>query len=130
MAKNNSSTTENSYLKFINRAPYELARLLQHLPADFSSCSPASEDAIKMAEAAAQHAENALSTVHHGIEAMGEALFVAFENDDYDISPHNLRGIASLIQHLGVEAQLLSETKDEMEYIVGEQKTRYSKQPK
>jgi hypothetical protein len=101
---------KNPHFERVNRAPYELGHLLQRLPENFSSFSPARLEVIQIADAAAQHADNANGTLMRGLEALGEILFVAGANKENDIDQESIASIGELIQHIAVEAQFLQET--------------------
>jgi hypothetical protein len=113
-----STLAENPHFQHIGRAPYELGRLLQALPANFSALLPATPDALLMAEAAAQHAGNANDTILNGLEALGKVLFSAGLNEDCPVGGNHLASIGYLISHLTVEAQFLLETENDLRHTL------------
>jgi hypothetical protein len=114
----------NPHFNHIERAPYELGHLLQQLPADFSSLSAVEPDVLLIAEAAISHATNANSTVMHGIEALGQMLFLAGTNTDFDLERSSISDLGCLLKHLAVEAQFLQETESNLSYAVSEHRKR------
>lgn len=109
----------NPHFKHVSRAPYELGYLLRKLPSDFGG-SEADPDTLAVAEAAAWHARNGNEILMHGLEAIGEVLFVAASNQNQEADPSNIAAIGSLIQHIAVEAQFLQETEWRMKEVLRE----------
>jgi hypothetical protein len=118
-----TSTQSNPHFFRAERAPYELGYLLQKLPRDFNSYSPATTDDLLIATAAARHADNALDTIMRGLESIGACLFSAV-NDADSLDNRHVRGISELIQHLSVEAQFLREKSIDLTFIVTAQTAR------
>jgi hypothetical protein len=119
MAENDSTqSNKNPHFNNIDRAPDELGWLLQSLPSEFSSLKPASDETIQIAKAAVSHAENSLNTVLCGLEGIGQALFVAFANEECEIDTSNLRSLGCLVQHLAVEAQFFQETANNLGFTI------------
>jgi hypothetical protein len=127
MAEIEFSITNNPHFERIERAPYELGYLLKKIPERFSSLEPQTEESCLIAVAAAQHASNANDTVMYGLEALGQILFVASNNEQNEVCPRLIGHIGSLIQHLAVEAQFLQETADNLRYALNEQEKRLAK---
>lgn len=121
MAEADSIIAKNPHFDHIDRAPYELSYLLKKMPEHFSAFRKEPDEVCLMAAAAARHADNALTTVLDGIEAMGEILFVAGNNDQNEVSQSSLRNIGCLIRHLSVEAQFYSEASHDFRSALCEQ---------
>jgi len=122
LADTKSLLPEQSHFKNINRAPYELGHLLLQLPKHYSAIDGLKQDDLPVAVAAANHAENANSTVLSGLEAIGALMFSALSNEALPPTCQDLQGIASLIQHLAVEAQFLLEIHDELDFLVNKKR--------
>jgi hypothetical protein len=103
MAEIEFSTTDNPHFQRIERAPYELGHLLQKMPESFSAVKPETSEDCLIAAAAAQHASNANQTVMNGLEALGQILFVASNNEQNEIEPQLLGSVNN--QSLGAIAQ-------------------------
>lgn len=119
------SAPSNPHLRRIERAPYELAYLLKSMRPDFSSYEKASRDDVQLAAAAAEHAENANSTILFGMQALGRLLYVAASNEEIDIDRNSLANIGNLISHLAMEAQFTGELEHDLKFTVNEQKKRF-----
>ena len=117
-------TSSNPHFNHIDRAPYELGHLLKQLPANFSSASAVEPDVLLIAEAAISHASNANNTVMHGIEVLGQMMFLVGTNTDYDMERGTLSDLGYLLQHLAVEAQFLQETEGSLSETVSEHRKR------
>lgn len=105
-----ANITENPHFKNVDRAPYELAYLLRHMPeGGFHYSEPLTPDQRLMAEAARRHTMNARSTLIHGLEAIGQYLMVAGLNDENDVEKRSLVGLGELISHVATEYQFLEE---------------------
>lgn len=111
---------ENPHFDNIERAPYELGRLLKNMPADFSSFSSASHETLLMAAAAAQHASNANDALLRGLGALGKAMCVAGNSDDFELENRDISGLGELIQHLAIEMEFLRGTADDFEFAIRE----------
>lgn len=122
-ANSTDSIAENPHFNDISRAPYELGRLLQKLPEDFSCHSKQtySPDMQLIAKAAALHARNANETLMNGLHALGQVIVIAANNTDFsEIDSDNLMSLGSLISHLSVEARFLQETQSKLEFTLQE----------
>jgi hypothetical protein len=104
-----SAITDNRHFARIERAPYEIGRLLKKLPVDFSAHEPLTPDNRLIAEAAQQHASNANDTLMRGLEAIGDVVSMAGGNQDGEVSQVSLMRLGELITHLSVEAQFMQE---------------------
>lgn len=103
-----NTATDNPHFARLERAPYEIGRLLRKLPTDFSAYVPMTPDSRLIAEAAQQHANNANDALMRGLEALGNVLSIAGANQDGD-AQSSLMGLGELIAHLSVEAQFMQE---------------------
>lgn len=98
----------NPHFKSIDRAPYELARLLQDLPPRFELSKLTAEQQL-MADAAVDHAANYSTAVLGGIEAIGHLLFSAATNDKWPLEQRVAADVGALLSALAVQAQYLRE---------------------
>ena len=110
--------TENPHFARIDRAPYEIGRLLQQMPSVFSSLAPIDPDDRLVGEAVAQHADNANQTLLHGLEAIGHVLQIAGSNKDWTVDADQISRLGGLIVHLAVEAQLMQEIEGDFRYAI------------
>lgn len=92
----------------IERAPYELARLLQDL-APKHEASKLTKDQRQIVHAAADHAANYNTAVLGGIEAIGQLLFAAATNDKGPVEQRVVADIGALLSALAVQSQFLGE---------------------
>ncbi|GEM_PF-6249572 len=92
----------------IERAPYELARLLQGLPPKHEAAR-LTKDQRQMLHAAADHAANYNTAVLGGIDAIGQLLFAAATNDKGPVEQHVVADIGALLSALSVQSQFLGE---------------------
>lgn len=101
-------TLANPHFTSIDRAPYELARLLQNLPPNFE-LGKLPVDQQLMAHAAVDHAANYGTAVLSGIEAIGHLLFSAATNDKWPLEQRVAADVGALLSALAVQAQYLRE---------------------
>lgn len=92
----------------IERAPYELARLLQDLPPKHEAAR-LTKDQRLMVGAAADHAANYNTAVLAGIDAIGQLLFAAATNDKGPLESRVAADVGALLSALAVQAQFLGE---------------------
>jgi hypothetical protein len=104
-----SALDANPHFARIQRAPYEIGRLLKKLPVNFSAYEPLAPDDRLIAEAARQHAGNANNSLMRDLEALGEVVSMAGGYQDGEISQGSLMHLGELIVHLSVEAQFMQE---------------------
>jgi hypothetical protein len=97
-------STDNPYLRNIERANYELSHLLINIGKGESA-----DKVRQMTEAADTHAANARNTLFHGLEAVGHLIWVAGANKEQEVDPSHLQGVGDLVSHLARELQLLDE---------------------
>ncbi len=109
-ANGTASPADNPHFKFIDRAPYELGYLLRKLPVDFSISRPLTPDDRLIAEAARSQAMNANDTLLHGLEALGQVMFVAGANEQNEVDAGHMASLGCLIGHIAVEIQFMQET--------------------
>ena len=110
--------TENAHFACIDRAPFEIGRLLQQMPQVFSAYLPIDPDDRLLGEAVAQHADNANQTLLNGIEALGHILQIAGNNKDWTVDADQISRLGGLIVHLAVEAQFLQEVEGNFRYAI------------
>ena len=110
--------TENPHFARIDRAPFEIGRLLQQMPQVFSAFLPIDPDDRLLGEAVAQHADNANQTLLNGIEAIGHILQIAGANKDWTVDTDQVSRLGGLIVHLAVEAQFLQEIESNFRYAI------------
>ena len=110
--------TENPHFARIERAPFEIGRLLQQMPEVFSAFSPIDPEDRLLGEAVAQHADNANQTLLNGIEAIGHVLQVAGNNKEWIVDADQISRLGGLIVHLAVEAQFLQELEGNFRYAI------------
>lgn len=103
----------NSEIQNVERAPYELFRLVAKLGVT-SVDSPLSSEQRQIAEAIEHHANTATNTILNGIEAIGRAISCAALNPNWKLSSTNLSDLGGVITHLAVEAQALHDTADDI----------------
>ena len=96
----------NPHFNLIERAPYELAYLLENLPPQHDHGMLTSDERL-MLEAAASHAANYGETLLDGIEAIGHLLFSAATNKGFPVSQDTAAHIGTLLSALAVQAQYL-----------------------
>ncbi|MDB5774619.1 MAG: hypothetical protein JWP38_752 [Herbaspirillum sp.] len=113
-----TNTSHNPHFEKIHRAPYELGYLLQRLPEDFSPISDATADAVRIAEAAAEHAANANLVLLDGLAALGELMYVAGANLENRVSTESWAALGCMLLHIAVEALFLQETESALDYAV------------
>lgn len=130
MADNDSIITKNPHFERVNRAPYELGNLLIRMPKDFSAYTLATPETCLMAEAAAQHAENANDCLMSGVEALGGILTTAGLSNANEVNKGDIVGIGELIQHMAVEAQFMQEMAGEYRFVLHEQEKLAKKKNK
>jgi hypothetical protein len=100
------AANDNPHFNNIPRAPYELGHLLLRLP----TAGQLTSDDVLVAEAARKHAMNASDTLLSGLEALGQMMFVAATNNQFDLERGSLASLGCLISHIAVEQQFLQET--------------------
>lgn len=98
----------NPYFKSIERAPYELAHLLQDLPAGIKD-RKLNVDQKHMLNAAIDHAANYNNSILSGIEAIGHLMFSAANNEQWPIEQRVLSDLGAFLSAMAVQAQYLQE---------------------
>ena len=111
---------KNPHFSRLNRAPYELGCFLQKLPENFSPYAPASAELVLIADAAAQHAENANTTIMSGIEAIGALMVTAAGDEEAEFGRGEIGSLGDLLRHLAVESQFLQHTMHDLRWTVRE----------
>jgi len=96
----------NPHFNLIERAPYELAHLLENLPPQHDHGQLTSDERL-MLRAASDHAANYNETLLDGIEAIGHLLFSAATNKGFPLSQGTAANIGTLLSALAVQAQYL-----------------------
>jgi hypothetical protein len=96
----------NPHFNLIERAPYELANLLEKLPPQHAHAKLTSDERL-MLHAATDHAANYSETLLDGIEAIGHLLFSASTNEGFPLSQGTAAHIGTLLSALAVQAQYL-----------------------
>lgn len=119
--------TENPHFARVERAPFEIGRLLQRMPEVFSAYLPIEPDHRLLGEAVAQHADNANQTLLSGLEALGHVLQVAGSNKEWTVDPDQISRLGGLIVHLAVEAQFLQEVESNFRYAIDADDKRQGK---
>lgn len=114
----NALTGKNPYFKHINRAPYELGRLLMAMPKYLSSSKKYEPEIYQMADAAESHAANASNTLLHGLESIGNLITKTGLNEEYPIDSSDLVDLGELIRHISVELQFLRGIESDMHEVV------------
>lgn len=107
-----NTATENPHFARVDRAPFEIGRLLQAMPEVFSAHAPIEPEHQLLGAAVAQHAWNANQTLLSGLEAIGHILQVAANNKEWEVDPQHVSRLGGLITHLAVEAQLMQELEE------------------
>lgn len=96
----------NPHFNLIERAPYELANLLESLPPQHVHAKLTDDERL-MLHAATDHAANYSETLLDGIEAIGHLLFSASTNEGFPPSQGTVANIGTLLSALAVQAQYL-----------------------
>ena len=122
-----TTITENPHFARIDRAPFEIGRLLQRMPEVFSAYAPIDPDDRLLGEAVAQHADNANQTLLNGIEALGHILQVAGSNKEWTIDADQISRLGGLIVHLAVEAQFVQEIESNFRHAIDADDKRQAK---
>jgi hypothetical protein len=110
----------NPFLTRLERAPREIADLLEKLPANFIESKLEAEQ-LQMLEATGKHAANYSYTLVHGFEAVGQLLFAASTNEQLELKRDVVSNTASLLSMLAVQAQYLQELQDTIRYTLDHQ---------
>lgn len=100
-------SASNPYIKHMERAPYELGRLIAMMPRSLPRDRTLTDDELQMLEAVSVHASTAMDNIEHGLEALGAVLFSASESKDYPLDSRHIGAIGTLIKHLAVESQFV-----------------------
>ncbi len=116
--------TDNPHFDRIDRAPFEIGRLLQAMPEVFSAHELIAPDHQLLGAAVVQHAWNANQTLLSGIEAIGHVLQVAANNKNWELDRDHVARLGGLITHLAVEAQLMQELDEGFSMALRAQKER------
>jgi len=98
----------NPHFKLIERAPHELANLLERLPPHRAGAK-LSGDELLMLSAAIDHAANYNTAVLGGIEAIGHLLFSAATNEKWPLEQRVMSDVGALLSALAVQAQYLQD---------------------
>lgn len=119
-----NTITENPHFARVDRAPFEIGRLLQTMPEVFSAHAPIEPEHQLLGAAVVKHAWNANQTLLSGIEAIGHVLQVAANNKEWEVDRDHVARLGGLITHLAVEAQLMQELDDGFSAALRAQKER------
>lgn len=98
----------NPHFKLVERAPSELAHLLENLPPQRAGAKLTDDERL-MINAAVDHAANYNHTLLDGIEALGHLLFSAATNENFPIERSVAASIGTLLSALAVQAQYLQD---------------------
>ncbi|HCY61532.1 MAG TPA: hypothetical protein DHV59_01550 [Oxalobacteraceae bacterium] len=112
---NRVSASENPYFGRVDNGPYMLGHLFRETPPYGKRLT--SDDRLK-AEAARSHAANGVTTLVHGIQAIGALMIRAGLSEDGDLDSVNVTAIGDLIQHLAVELRFLNEMEGTMDDVL------------
>jgi hypothetical protein len=110
----------NPYFHHIDRAPYEFGCLLQNLPERTYPPTRLTKETFQKTEAAVRHAQNGISTLLWGLDAIGALMIDLGANPDYEMDSGKVAGLGSLIQHVSVEVQFLQDTSANMQEALDE----------
>lgn len=110
-------STNNPVFENVERAPYELLRLVAQLGVT-PVANPLTAEQLQIAAAIHDHAGNATNTILSGLEAIGRAISCAAQNPHWQLSPANFSDIGGLIAHLAVEAQALHDAADDARHDI------------
>lgn len=97
---------DNPHFTNRQRAPYQLGHLLRDLPRTPDLTD--SDTRLKL-EAAESHAENYSGVLLSGLESLGRVLFIAGENEQWDVEQYDVCRIGALISELSIQLQFLDE---------------------
>jgi uncharacterized protein (DUF1800 family) len=105
-------SASNPHIKHLDRAPYELGRLIAMMPRSLPRDRALTADELQMLEAVSAHASTAMDNIEHGLEALGALLFSASESKEFPIDSRHIGAIGTLIKHLAVESQFARRCSD------------------
>lgn len=98
---------DNPHFNHVERAPFELGKILLELPRYGSQIESGDKDGAQRAEAAVRHATNAKSTLLYGLESLGKCLFIAGTSDSYELKDNEIADLGCLIRHIATELHML-----------------------
>jgi len=98
----------NPHFKLVERAPHELASLLENLPPQRAGARLTDDERL-MLNAAIDHAANYNHTLLDGIEAIGHILFSAATNENFPIERSVAASLGTLLSALAVQSQYLQD---------------------
>lgn len=98
----------NPHFKLVERAPHELANLLENLPPRRVG-TKLSGDELLMLNAAIDHAANYNNALLDGIEAIGQLLFSAATNERAPLERSTAASLGTLLSALAVQSQYLQD---------------------
>lgn len=122
-------SADNPFLVHLARPAYELPRLLTSIHHIFNHISynePLTKDEILKCEAAKAHAANSQNTIAHGIESIGQLLYLAGNSED-GLDPRHLCRIGELVTDLGVQMQHLHDVESDIVYVIARDLERSAK---
>ncbi|WP_342114600.1 hypothetical protein [Pseudoduganella sp. OTU4001] len=97
-------STTNPHIGDLERAPYHLGHLLVKLGRRDST-----EDLKQISEAAETCASNARDALLRGLEAIGQVMAIASENQETFVEPRTTTSLGYLVSHIACELQFLGE---------------------
>ena len=113
-----------SAFQHVSRAPFELGMLLMQLPANFHPYQTLPPESLPIAQAAADHADNANATVLRGLEAIGAVLEATLEDETPEMDKSTIGTLGELVRHLAVEAQFFQYMERNLRFTVSEYRKR------
>jgi hypothetical protein len=101
-----------THFQHIERAPFELGRLLRARPR-YRSDPELTDEQRDMAAAAANHANNYSASLLSGLESLGRVLWSAALNEEQQIEFKDFAGVSQLVTSLAVQLQYLDDFRGE-----------------
>ena len=104
--------SHSDHFQHIERAPFELGRLLRALPR-YLSDPELTDEQRDMAAAAANHANNYSASLLSGLESLGRVLWSAALNAEQQVDNRDFAGVGQLVSALAVQLQYLDDFRGE-----------------
>ena len=97
----------------VERAPYELGRLLRGLPRHLHGASLDAEQ-LEQIEAANKHAQNSTLILLDGLQSLGRVMFAAGANEDSPAHVGDCARVGMLVTEIALQLEFLNDFREEV----------------
>ena len=97
----------------LERAPYELGRLLRSLPRHLHGASLDAEQ-LEQIDAANKHAQNSTLILLDGLQSLGRVMWAAGVNEDFPAYVGDCARVGMLVTEIALQLEFLTDFREEV----------------